>query len=195
MRNKVYWGLGVLIVLFIGAFVLVMVNEYAENDQLEAEAEKAQQQADRNKQQKNVKDNPPTDDLVPISDPIEPIEPPPVEEKPRVSEVSNGTGKFPNVMTMTDDEFREWHRGGRPLEEYEGQKELELIFFPEIIERLEESVASYEVSIKKSAKVLERNPNSEFFSKAYARESLRLADKVSQLNRMKRTMEVIHGIK
>lgn len=58
MRNKVYWGLGVLIVLLIGAFVLVMVNEYAENDQLESDAKKAQEQADRNKQQKTSDKNP-----------------------------------------------------------------------------------------------------------------------------------------
>ncbi|MXV77752.1 hypothetical protein F4X73_15150 [Candidatus Poribacteria bacterium] len=72
MRNKVYWGLGVLIVLFIGAFVLVMVNEYAENEQLEADAKKAQEQADRNKQQKHVTDNPPTDnhsDKIPVAHP------------------------------------------------------------------------------------------------------------------------------
>lgn len=51
MRTKVYWGLGVPIVLFIGTFVLVMVNEYAENQQLEADAEKVQEKADQNKQQ------------------------------------------------------------------------------------------------------------------------------------------------
>lgn len=70
MKNKVYWGLGVLIVLFIGAFVLVMVNEHAENDQLEADAKKAQEQADRNKQQKHVTDTPPK---VAIDNPIGPI--------------------------------------------------------------------------------------------------------------------------
>ena len=71
MRNKVYWGLGVLIVLLIGAFVLVMVNEYAENDQLESDAKKAQEQADRINQQKNLMDNPPPDDSVSIFNPTE----------------------------------------------------------------------------------------------------------------------------
>ena len=33
MRNKLYLGLGILIVLLIGAFVFLMVNEHAENDQ------------------------------------------------------------------------------------------------------------------------------------------------------------------
>ena len=59
MRNKVYWGLGILIVLLIGAFVLIMVNEYAENRQLEADAKRSQEQADRIEQLKNLKDNPP----------------------------------------------------------------------------------------------------------------------------------------
>ncbi len=30
MNNKFYWGIGILIVLLIGAFVFLMVNEYAE---------------------------------------------------------------------------------------------------------------------------------------------------------------------
>ncbi len=46
MRNKLYWGLGILIVLLIGVFVFVMVNEYAENDQIEAESKEAENLAD-----------------------------------------------------------------------------------------------------------------------------------------------------
>ena len=53
MRNKVYWGLSVLIVLLIGAFVLVMVNQHAEIKQLEAEAKKAQDKENQ------MKDTPP----------------------------------------------------------------------------------------------------------------------------------------
>ncbi len=51
MNRRMYWGVAILIVLFIGTFVLVMVNEYAENQQLEADAEKVQEKADQNKQQ------------------------------------------------------------------------------------------------------------------------------------------------
>ena len=53
MRNKLYWGLGILIVLLIGAFVFVMVNKNAQIKQLEAEAEKAQDKANQ------MKDTPP----------------------------------------------------------------------------------------------------------------------------------------
>ncbi len=53
MRNKVYWGLGVLLVLLVGAFVLVMVNQYAQIKQLEAEAKKAEAKANQ------MKDTPP----------------------------------------------------------------------------------------------------------------------------------------
>ncbi len=59
MRNKVYWGLGVLIVLMIGAFVLIMVNEYAENQQLEDDEKKAQEIAEQINQQKKLKNNTP----------------------------------------------------------------------------------------------------------------------------------------
>ena len=48
MKNKLYWGLGILIVLLIGAFVFVMVNEYAENDQIEAESKETENLADSN---------------------------------------------------------------------------------------------------------------------------------------------------
>ena len=53
MRNKLYWGLGVLIVLFIGAFVFMMVNQHAQIKQLEAEAKKAEDKENQ------MKDNPP----------------------------------------------------------------------------------------------------------------------------------------
>ena len=59
MRNKLYWGLGILIVLLIGAFVFVMVNQHAENQQLEAEAKKAQDKANQIKEQDALKNNPP----------------------------------------------------------------------------------------------------------------------------------------
>ncbi len=53
MRNKLYWGLGILIVLLIGAFVFVMVNQNAQIKQLEVEAKKAQDKANQ------MKDTPP----------------------------------------------------------------------------------------------------------------------------------------
>ncbi len=53
MRNKVYWGLGVFIVLFIGVFVLVMINQHVQIKQLETEAKKAQDKANQ------MKDTPP----------------------------------------------------------------------------------------------------------------------------------------
>ncbi|MYB64465.1 hypothetical protein F4083_02665 [Candidatus Poribacteria bacterium] len=59
MRNKLYWGLGILIVLLIGAFVFVMVNQHAEIKQLEAEAKKAQDKANQIKEQDALKNNPP----------------------------------------------------------------------------------------------------------------------------------------
>ncbi len=53
MRNKVYWGLGVFIVLFIGVFVLVMINQHVQIKQLETEAKKAEAKANQ------MKDTPP----------------------------------------------------------------------------------------------------------------------------------------
>ena len=59
MRNIVYWGLGVLIVLFLCAFVLVMVNEHTENQQLEADVKIAQELADQINEQQNLKEESP----------------------------------------------------------------------------------------------------------------------------------------
>ena len=58
MRNKVIWGLGILIVLLIGTSVLVMVNEHTENQQLEDDEMKAQKRAEPINQQKKLKNNP-----------------------------------------------------------------------------------------------------------------------------------------
>lgn len=58
MRNKVYWGLGVLIVLFLCAFVLMMVNEYAEIKQLETDAKKAKDKVNPINQPKPSGKNP-----------------------------------------------------------------------------------------------------------------------------------------
>ena len=58
MKNKVYWGLGVLIVLFIGVFVLMMVKHQAENQKLKDQLVEAQKLEDKIEQQKKLK-NPP----------------------------------------------------------------------------------------------------------------------------------------
>ena len=192
MRNKVYWTLGVLMILLIAVTTVVVVRNNNEAQRVRDELEKLEAQ----KKAENTPEVVEISDEVSISDPPEPVEPPPVEEKPQVTEVSNGTGKFPDVMTMTDEEFREWHRGDCSSEEYEGQKELELTFFPKLIEQIERAVASYEASIKKDEEFFQKYPNSrEYFRKTFGDDRQRLADDRRQLNRMKRTMEVIHGIK
>ncbi len=53
MNNKFYWGLGMLIVLLIGVFVFVMVNQHAQIKQLESDANKAEDKANQ------MKDTPP----------------------------------------------------------------------------------------------------------------------------------------
>ena len=191
MRNKVYWTLGVLMILLIAVTTVSVVRNNNEarilQDELEEKLE-AQNKAENTPEVVDISNE------VPLSDPPEPVEPPPVEEKPQVTEVSNGTGKHPDVMT--DDEYREWHRGGRSLEEYEAIKEVELRFFPKLIEQLEESIASYEASIKKDEEFFQKYPNSrEYFRKTFGDDRQRLADDRAELKRRKRVMEVIHGIK
>lgn len=62
MRYKLYWGLSFLIFLLISAFVFVMVNQYAENQKLEAELKEAQKLADKIVPPKYSKDNPPPEE-------------------------------------------------------------------------------------------------------------------------------------
>ena len=69
MRNKLYWGLGVLIVLLIGAFVLVMVNQYAKNRQLERDLAEAVKKLEAHNKEAN------TPQVVEISDEKPPDEP------------------------------------------------------------------------------------------------------------------------
>ncbi|MXV78509.1 hypothetical protein F4001_09155 [Candidatus Poribacteria bacterium] len=59
MRYKLYWGLGILIVLLIGAFTFVMVNEHAEDLQFESELKEAQELADQIKAQQKLKEESP----------------------------------------------------------------------------------------------------------------------------------------
>ena len=59
MRYKLYWGLGILIVLLIGAFTFVMVNQFEKNKQLEIELKKAQELADQVEERKAAENNPP----------------------------------------------------------------------------------------------------------------------------------------
>ncbi len=59
MRNKVYWGLGVLIVLILGVFVHVVVNEHAINKHLEAELKEAKELANQVEERMAAENNPP----------------------------------------------------------------------------------------------------------------------------------------
>ena len=59
MRYKLYGGLGILIVLFIGAFTFVMVNQLAKNKQLEAELKEAKELANQINERKTAENNPP----------------------------------------------------------------------------------------------------------------------------------------
>ena len=59
MRYKLYWGLGILIVLLIGAFTFVMVNHHAENQKLKDQLEEAQELADQIEERKAAENNPP----------------------------------------------------------------------------------------------------------------------------------------
>ena len=198
MRNKVYWTLGVLMILLIAVTTVVVVRNNNEarilQDELEEKLE-AQKKAENTPEVVEISNE------KPLSDPPEPIEPPPVEEKPPVAEVSNGTGNRLQYLNakpidmMTDEEFREWHRGGRSLEEYEAKKEVELRFFPEQIEHLERAVASYEARIKRWEEHFQRNPNSTGGNGMYEEDKRQLGFKRPQLNALKRVMEVIYGIK
>ena len=62
MRNKVYWALSIFIVLFISAFVFLMVKQHAENRELEAELKVIQELADKIAPPKYSKDNSPPDE-------------------------------------------------------------------------------------------------------------------------------------
>ncbi len=69
MRYKLYWGLGIFIVLLIGAFTFVIVNEVEKNKQLEADLAEAQKKLEAH----NKAENTPT--VVEISDVKPPDEP------------------------------------------------------------------------------------------------------------------------
>ena len=69
MRNKLYWGLGILIVLLIGAFVFLMVNTQSEIRQLAADLADAQKKLEAHNKAAN------SPNVVDISD----VKPPPAE--------------------------------------------------------------------------------------------------------------------
>ena len=69
MRNNFCWGLGIFIVLLIGAFTFVIVNEVEKNKQLEADLLEAQKKLEAH----NKAENTPT--VVEISDVKPPDEP------------------------------------------------------------------------------------------------------------------------
>ena len=59
MNRKVYWGLGVLIVLLISVFAVMMAKKQAENRELEDQLAEAQKLADQIVEQKKLKNKPP----------------------------------------------------------------------------------------------------------------------------------------
>ena len=59
MRYKLYWGLGILIVLLIGAFTFVMVKQFEKNKQLEVELKEAQELAGQIEERKAAENNSP----------------------------------------------------------------------------------------------------------------------------------------
>ena len=190
MRYKVYWGLGVLMILLIAVTTVVVVKNNNEAQRVRDELEKLEAQ----KKAENTPEVVETSDEKPPDEPEEvPISDPPVEEKPQVTEVSSGTRKHPDVMT--DDEYREWHRGDRSPEEYEAKKAVELRFFPKRIENFEESIARDEARLEKNAEVLQRHPNSEYHRKRHERITSRLRYDKNELTHMKRAMEVINDVK
>lgn len=69
MNNKFYWGLGILIVLLIGAFVFVMVKDQSKIRQLETDLAEAQKKREAHNKAAN------TLKVVDISD----VKPPPAE--------------------------------------------------------------------------------------------------------------------
>ena len=69
MRNKLYWGLGILIVLLIGAFVFVMVKDQSKIRQLETDLAEVQKKLEVHNEAAN------TPKVVDISD----VKPPPAE--------------------------------------------------------------------------------------------------------------------
>ena len=69
MKNKLFWGLGILIVLLIGAFVFVYVKDQSEIRQLESDLVEAQKKLEAHNKAAN------TPKVVDISD----VKPPPAE--------------------------------------------------------------------------------------------------------------------
>ncbi len=69
MRNKLYWGLGILIVLLMGVFVFVMVKDQSKIRQLETDLAEVQKKLEVHNEAAN------TPKVVDISD----VKPPPAE--------------------------------------------------------------------------------------------------------------------
>ena len=209
MGTKVYWALSVLIVLLIGAFVLVMVNQHAENKQLERDLAEALEKLVAQKKEANtaqvvvVSDEKPPDepgfmwvrhgdhwDKVPINNPNKPIDHPPVMEKSQATKIPNRSEKF--VDLTSDEGLRYFYLGGRFSKE-------QLIQLKEgytrQIEILEDSIPKYHASIKYWQDHFIRHPNSTDGRKIYEQDLQSLDDYSRRLRYLKRSMEVLNDIK
>ena len=127
---------------------------------------------------------------VSINEPIQPIEQPPVEEKPKIMEVSNSPEKF--VDLTTDEGLRYFYLGGRYSPQHiKYIKDLHTIE----IKQLQKLVLSYEASNKKTSEILQRRPDSDYFRKSYEEDKLRLDDYKRRLKELKRVMQVVYDVK
>ena len=166
MRTKVYWGLGVLIVLLIGAFVFVMVNQYAENRQLERDLAEAVKKLEAHNKEAD------TPQVVDISDTKPPNEPGFVwvrhgDHWDKVP-IDNPTEPTEDVVLVEEQDYiydpnREKPDGWKPELVYEiGDKKVDLNYRPLTeeeqaeYERLKEAknIKTYNATIEASLRIL-----------------------------------------
>ena len=211
MNRKMYWGVALLILLIGTAAVFVILHELAENRQLAKENADLEELVNRLNEPQVSENNPPPAepgfkwvwhhnhwDKVPINangpiahheDPTDPIDQPPVEERPHVTEVSKGIGK--RFEERTDEELRNSYSHYSPAE-LEYDKEVNLGFY----EQLEELVPLLEASVKRSSENMQKYPfNSKFWRHQYEQDSRSLKHKSAKLARLKRILEVVHNVK
>ena len=99
MSNKLYWGLGILIVLLIGAFVFVMdknqiAKDQSENRQLETDLAEGQKKSEAHNRAAN------TPKVIDISE-IQQLETELIEVQKKI-EVHNKAANTPNVVDISD---------------------------------------------------------------------------------------------
>ncbi len=94
MKKKLYWGLGILIVLLIGAFVFVMVKDQSKIQQLETELVEVQKESDEHNKAAN------TPKVIDISE-IRQLETELIKIQKKI-EVHNKAANTPNVVDISD---------------------------------------------------------------------------------------------